>query len=384
MEFEHQYEEIIIRYLLGEGSADDDQFVREWISKSEVNRLYFDQLSKLVKLVAVKNDVQKINVGEEWKLFQERRSAAKDLRLIEDSTEYILPAQTTAKDKGKLVKILLGSAVAAAILIFVLFQLQIFSPNKIKQDVVANKGSVIEKEILVHEVNTAASTKSFSLPDGSLIKLFAKSELTYREPLNEKVRSVAVSGAVDFNVAKDKNRPFIVISGPISTTAIGTVFTVICRPGARQIYVRLKEGKVVVKLLNRNDKRMKDTFLEPGQELVYDRTKGTAQVVFFNRKSISRLDNSGEAKDNPLAPTGKKKSWFMFNNQSLAKIFNTLEGMYSEEIDYEEADVNKLYFIGTFNKSDSLEYILKQIASVNNLTVRRESNGFKIEKKTAS
>jgi hypothetical protein len=70
----------------------------------------------------------------------------------------------------------------------------------------------------------------------------------------------------------------------------------------------------------------------------------------------------------------------MFNNQPLAQVFKQLEEMYSVEIVYAEADIQKMYFIGKFSKSDSVSAILKQIASLNNLTVIKQDNKFIISK----
>jgi hypothetical protein len=50
------------------------------------------------------------------------------------------------------------------------------------------------------------------------------------------------------------------------------------------------------------------------------------------------------------------------------------------EIKYEPKEVQKMYFIGKFNKSDSVETILKQIAALNNLIVTRQNNTFIISR----
>ena len=70
----------------------------------------------------------------------------------------------------------------------------------------------------------------------------------------------------------------------------------------------------------------------------------------------------------------------MFNNQPLAQVFKQLEEMYGVEIVYEEADIQKMYFIGKFSKNDSVSTILNQIASLNNLTVTRTNSTYIIRK----
>jgi hypothetical protein len=73
----------------------------------------------------------------------------------------------------------------------------------------------------------------------------------------------------------------------------------------------------------------------------------------------------------------------MFNNQSLPEIFDALAEMYDERIVYAKKDVKNMYFIGTYDKSDSLEKILKQITLLNNLRLTKQNDTFRIERQIA-
>src|SRR4051812_21468307 len=57
--------------------------------------------------------------------------------------------------------------------------------------------------VVQHEVNTSGTEKNIELPDGSLIVLASKSEITYREPFTYK-RDITLTGKAFFKVAKDK------------------------------------------------------------------------------------------------------------------------------------------------------------------------------------
>ena len=70
----------------------------------------------------------------------------------------------------------------------------------------------------------------------------------------------------------------------------------------------------------------------------------------------------------------------MFNNQELGEIFDALADMYDVKIEYKKKDVKDMYFIGTYDKSDSLEKILKQIVLLNNLKLTKHNEVFRIEK----
>lgn len=90
----------------------------------------------------------------------------------------------------------------------------------------------------------AAEHQEARLPDGSQLSLGAKSLLVVRFARQE--RAVALErGEAFFEVAKDKERPFIVRVGGTTVRAIGTAFNV-RKTGAR-VLVAVSEGAVTVK-----------------------------------------------------------------------------------------------------------------------------------------
>src|SRR5687768_7982591 len=46
MENTHQYDELLIRYLLREANAEEEAWVVQWINADERNRLYFETLER--------------------------------------------------------------------------------------------------------------------------------------------------------------------------------------------------------------------------------------------------------------------------------------------------------------------------------------------------
>jgi hypothetical protein len=55
--------------------------------------------------------------------------------------------------------------------------------------------------------------------------------------------------------------------------------------------------------------------------------------------------------------------------------------MYGVTIHYDEAAMKKAYFIGRFNKSDSLQTILQRIALLNDLVITKEDDTFTVKRK---
>lgn len=386
MENRDKYDEILVKFLLNETNETEEKFIAEWLDADQANRSYFEELSSTLRLLLVKDDSRKINLDEEWQNFQRIRIQTGP-QLLSGNEQFtnerkIFPENNKA-GKSKIYRLVIAGAVAASI-IFVVFSGVIkFSTNGVeKNETVKNEnlsGSKVKSSmaVLLHEVNTTEKVREISLPDGSQVNLFAKSEFTYRQPDPGQSREVILNGKAHFKVAKDSTRPFMVFSGDIFTTVLGTEFMVKAMPGEKQILVRLFEGKVTVRSIkDKKENKMKDAFLTPGQELVYNVNSGKGTIRSF----VTDIEKATNQADNPVATMNNKKPWFMFNNQPLTSVFDDLAKMYDVTILYSASEVNKMQFIGTFNKSDSIEFILKKIASINDLDIIKEGNVYTIKK----
>jgi len=388
MESNPQYDERLLKYLLQESNLEENQWVKNWVNESEQNREYLKKLESTLLLVKVGADAKTINPEEEWEKFRDSKSKASTLYAVEGypDSEVMMPEESSATSK-KVFRWIAVSA-AAAVLFFAVFQAWRLWGNKDSAGGIANKqNSTAEKidpllAVLVHEENTTNQVKDIRFPDGTQVVLYPQSEVTYREPATRKKRLVELKGKANFKVAKDKTRPFTVSNGHLSTTALGTQFTVTEVPGGKEIIVRLCEGRVVVREMKETAaKKMKDAYLIEGQELVYNIQKQTAEIRLFQKKNhVAKAVKTPTPETLSLPKYGTKKSWFMFNNQPLTEIFDALGGMYGTRIIYSKKEIQKMYFIGTFDKSDSIEYILRQIALINNLTIKKDSTGFTVKK----
>jgi transmembrane sensor len=85
--------------------------------------------------------------------------------------------------------------------------------------------------------------RSITLTDGSTVDLNARSKLRIEFTKNER-RVELVDGQALFQVAKDKNRPFVVSSGSATVRAVGTQFDVYRKENGTTVTVL--EGRVAV------------------------------------------------------------------------------------------------------------------------------------------
>jgi len=230
------------------------------------------------------------------------------------------------------------------------------------------------------QVNYSGKEKRIQLSDSSLVILADSSELTYNEPFRDN-RNIQLIGKAYFKVFKDHSHPFKVISKEISTTAVGTEFTVTAYRAAKQIIVRLYEGKVVVKPLDTTSLKMKkEVYLLPGDEFVYGKNEVSKNKSFKKDALPEQAINEEKFLDDPMLPENEKGSWYMFNNQSLSQTLNQLSALYNVTIVYKEEDVKNVYFTGKYERTQSLETILKRIGLINNLKVIKNNTSFTITK----
>ncbi|HEX8277619.1 MAG TPA: FecR family protein [Segetibacter sp.] len=382
------FDELIVSYLSNELDTEEEAFVLDWINSSEENKQYFEKLKSTWNLLVIKETAKDINVDLEWDQFKQ---------VISTNESELSPARSEHVDeeveegaaqgkKPKVYKFFISTAVAASIILIAALGWRFVNHTPaVEAPLAVNADRKIEEQHYFERTrfNNTNQPVVLFLRDGSQVTLYSKSKISYHEPFIGNKRDIRLVGKARFKVAKDKTKPFTVFTGDISTTALGTQFTITEMPWEKKIVVRLHEGKVVVKSTSASTgTRMKDVYLLAGQELHYNTVSKTGVVRNFVAKGkVAKKEIKKEelVTDNPIVPTYGKGSWFMFNNQPLNEIFDQLADMYNVRITYSKKEISKMFFIGTFDKSDSIDFVLKQIASINNLMVIKDNNNYTIK-----
>jgi ferric-dicitrate binding protein FerR (iron transport regulator) len=389
MKDNNYFDELIVSYLLGELSAEEEVFVLDWINSNEENKKYFREIKKTWELLSLRENSREVDSEVEWDQFKVAIAKRQDVPGINEKQSLVNSEEEEEKpQKGrKIYNSFILTAVAASIVIVLVLGLVVNNSSTNTEKPVAyntNKEARSTLSNVRYEINKGEKVRSITLPDGSEVKLFSNSQINFAAQFNGNKRDITLSGKARFKVAKDETKPFTVISGAISTTALGTEFTVTAYESHKNISVRLFEGKVVVKSSILARRMLSHNFyLLPGQEFIYSNLSSTGKVKSFSRvNNLVKKSTKKEATlvDNPSFPSLGSGSWYMFNNQPLAEVFDQLEQLFDVDIIYLRKEVSKMYFIGSFNITDSLEDILSQIARINALEVSKRDNKFFISK----
>lgn len=189
------------------------------------------------------------------------------------------------------------------------------------------------------------------LADGTKVYLNAVSSIKYPTQFNGNQRIVELDGEAYFEVAKNKNKPFIVKSGDQDIEVLGTHFNVHAYDNESVVKTTLLEGSVAVSYKNQK------AILKPGQQSnVSDK---------FYKITVKQVDTE--------AAIAWKNGRFKFDNADLKTVMRQLERWYGIKVEY-RGDVSDVRFNGGTFMNKNLSEVLK-VLELSNIK-------FKVEGKT--
>jgi len=343
--------ELLNKYFSGDCSNDETEYIRHYFKEhpSELDTYFsVDEWDEQV---------------EQHKLIDKNLSE----QLYREIQTSIQPKRNPIRHTLKWV----GAAAAAAILVFFIWTVGFDTRNTGNPDMTVTQQTSHPDKIYK---NTSKDIQEISLPDGSVIRLFPGSEINHSAAFNTDRRDIYLSGKAEFDVAKNKEKPFTVYCGNISTRAIGTRFEV--DGSTEKTSVQLFEGKVLVSSLS--DQNLQK-YLNPGDKIAYN-TKEHLFEDIHSEHSLERIafENPKIEKKSQIKldlPSTEHSyvdiAYVNFQNVSLKNALTQLSELYQVEISYptEVSEAINLYL--SVDTTQSIEKILQNISSANNLTIRK-------------
>lgn len=253
---EERFWYIFTRYLSKESSLEENEELKDIISSVPKYKVIFEQYSPIWN--DKKND-------QEWRFDKEK---IKNRVFDNIKTESLSPVNYSIPRWSY-----------AAIILFLICTVY----------VVHNFITKTDQQIVPITItkSTADNQRAmFTLIDGTEVWLRGNSSITYNKELAiDGVRSVQLTGEAYFDVAKNPDLPFIVVTGEVSTRVLGTKFNVRAFP-QNAVEVTVESGKVLVEshynevALESNEQATVD----PGNsEIVKNRIKSKYVTVWKNQ-----------------------------------------------------------------------------------------------------
>jgi len=192
----------------------------------------------------------------------------------------------------------------------------------------------------------ASFIRQFTLPDGTRVVLQKGSRLDYPKQFTGNAREVFLSGEAYFDVAEDVSRPFIIHTGAIRTTVLGTAFNIRALPNDNEIIVSVTNGKVKVE----DDKKLL-AVLTSNQQVKYQ-----PAVAAIARDSVNAAS----------LVTNWTKREMAFDGQSFEEVAELLGRRYGVEIQFKKDSLKKCSIKAFFNGTETLENVLNILCTISN------------------
>ncbi|HEY9176777.1 MAG TPA: FecR domain-containing protein [Flavipsychrobacter sp.] len=311
----HINDDLLVKHLLGEATAEEQAEVMAWVEANEANRKYYSDFKLIWDNSKNLAAASKIDEGAAWQRFQQRVATEK-------------PATST---------IPLGRRInwmrVAAILV-----LMVGGAWMARYMVWGTNTQLVAGNVVITE----------TLPDGTTVTLNKGAVLEYNSRMRGNTRKVSLEGEAFFDVTPDKNKPFVITADDTKIKVVGTSFNVKSTDAKTEVIV--ETGIVEV------SKRENAVMLKPNEK---------ATVLQSSEVPLK------EAVDDVLYNYYRTKE-LVCKNTPLWRLVDVLNDAYNVNIEIGDARLKNMEITTTF-KNQSLDDVLEVISRT--LNVRVEKNG---------
>ncbi len=319
---------IIIKYLEGRASEDEQQRLLKWVRNKE-NRLIFNN-HRLEWKNSLKKDQLPVGSKEVWNKIQ--------TQLLQRGS-----------DKWRKSKKIQHFLKVAAIIFFIIniggLAFILSSRNNSQKyftSVIAENGQISKIE----------------LPDGSMVWLNSGSKITYNNNFALENRNVNLDGEAFFQVTKNKKLPLIVNCEGLKVKVLGTHFNVMAYSNCKDVKVVLEEGSV--ELLNSDLKPFSHKLI-PGELGSFDKIS--------KKLSVSKV--------NTFKYTSWRQGIINIYNQTLEELVERLEVHYSQKFELDD-NVKNFHFTFTI-RNEPLDEIIELLEKISPIKAIQINNTIKFE-----
>jgi transmembrane sensor len=184
--------------------------------------------------------------------------------------------------------------------------------------------------------------RCITLPDGSKILLHTTARLDYQTGFTSTTREVTLHGEAYFDIHKD-TRPFIVHTGAIRTTVLGTAFNIDAKD-EQDIVITVTKGKVKV-----------------------ENAKGEYSILHRDEQLSVDSAHLQKTQISVREALAWKKTWLLFNDVPMREAMDTLAMRYHLTVSYSNPAAENCPVTATFSGSESLEGMINVLSKINNM-----------------
>ncbi|WP_186755989.1 FecR family protein [Echinicola salinicaeni] len=311
---EHDIDKLLADWLAGNASEADKETIRQWAAESEENLALLENL----KDVWSAKSPEPILVNADEKIHEIWEAGMQE-----------------TERNGSPWKAVWRYAAAILLLISVSGSLYFYMGSSDPEPTAVDHSNYV-----IRENPSGQKTKLF-LPDGSVVYLNSSSKIKFIQGFSGNERRVLLSGEAYFEVAKNKEKCFVVESQGLETVALGTAFNVNAYPEEDELSVSLVEGKVEVRQIANDSERL---ILQPGRE---------ASLVHSTNEILERSFDHTEV-------LAWKEGKLIFRSAPFDQVKIDLERWFGVKIEV-HGEIPKDWNLSTIYEGQSLKNILTDL-----------------------
>jgi transmembrane sensor len=198
-----------------------------------------------------------------------------------------------------------------------------------------------------------AEYKYILLPDSTQVWLNAGSTLDYPEHFDETTREVTLTGEAYFDVKHAEEHPFIIHTGQIQTTVLGTAFNINAYSDRSNIQVSVSRGKVKV-------------------------SRGNQLIAMLVKGQAVKVSQTGDTGPQKVLSTNSVAAWqqgnMVYDDETLGDIIADLQRVYNVNIQVEKNQMLALRISTSFRRELGVSHALDILCKLTD-TQLVEQNG---------
>jgi len=356
---------LLSKYLNKETDAEEALQVIQWAAASAEHKAILAKLQKAWDIATTGAGMQEWDVQKSKEQFFLKLIQYESTKSIQNNNPFIISWRSiqTVIGYAAVILLLIGSSS--------LFVYQHFF--RVSNDPLADKAFTL--------ISAPKGSKSILvLADGSKVWLNAGSSIKYGANFNKKDREVILDGEAYFDIAKNKNKPFLVHTSKITLRVLGTAFNVKSYNDENTVETTLIRGAVNVEK-SENNGSTSNYSLKPNQKAIYNKSKN--EIKFYDLADKTTTKTSKEktplAKEAPKAgdktePVSTlveqdiswKDGYFLVFDETLENILVKVERRFDISITFKTEAIKNLRYSGKIKESTP-EQILEALKTTSPL-----------------
>jgi transmembrane sensor len=319
------------KYLDNKCSAEETDHLLSLLKKEEYKQFALDLIGRQL---LQKADVRHVDFNLEERLEQR----------LQHILESNVPVVLLSPSRPRLIR---RWAAAASIAVLITgTAAYIFFPSK-KLPVTALASHVTPPK------PTVSYIRHLTLPDGSYVVLHAGSKLEYPASFEGKYREVTLYGEAYFDISHNASSPFVIHTGKVKTTVLGTAFNI--KADLKHVIVSVTRGKVKVE----DDSKVL-AVLTPDQQMQYDVPENKAARQTVNANTLV---------------TDWTKEDMVFNGIAFEEIANILSKRYGVLVLFKNESLKNCKIRASFSGTETLEQVASVLCGIRNGAYEQLADG---------